>query len=266
MLTNAKDLKGFVIHATDGEIGTVDEFYFDDESWAIRYLVVNTGSWLNNRQVLISPISVGRTDWQAKQLHVALSKKQVENSPAIDTHRPISRQHEAAFMSYYSYPYYWGGPLMWGDGFYPASLALPLAVTEKAVHDRAAKHSEASHLRSSQAVTGYHIEAMDGEIGHLEGFVLDDETWAIRYIEVSTRNWLPGKKVLFSPAWIQKVSWREQRVYVGIYRDTIKSAPEFFESRPIERDYEGQLYLHYGRPPYWVHEAEQTSAHALSSV
>ena len=107
MLTNATFLKGLVIHATDGELGTVDEFYFDDETWVIRYLTVETGGWLTGRQVLISPISVIHADWQAKRLDVALTKKQVENSPNIDTHQPVSRRLEAEYCGYYGYPYYW---------------------------------------------------------------------------------------------------------------------------------------------------------------
>ncbi len=114
MLTNASHLKGLVIQATDGTIGTVDQFYFDDETWAIRYLTVETDGWLGDRQVLISPISVVHTDWQGKRLDVALTKKQVENSPNIDTHKPVSRQHETTYMGYYGYPFYWGGPNLWG--------------------------------------------------------------------------------------------------------------------------------------------------------
>ena len=114
MLTNAKNLKGFVIQATDGKIGTVDQFYFDDETWGIRYLTVETGGWLDDRRVLISPFSVVSADWKAKRLDVALTKKQVENSPDIDTHRPVSRQYETEYLAYYGYPNYWGGPFLWG--------------------------------------------------------------------------------------------------------------------------------------------------------
>ena len=121
MLTNVTFLKGLVIQATDGELGTVDQFYFDDETWAIRYLTVDTGGWLGGRQVLISPISVVHADWPAKRLDVALTKKQVENSPDIDTHQPVSRQHEAEYNGYYGYPYYWGGPYMWGPIVLPAA-------------------------------------------------------------------------------------------------------------------------------------------------
>jgi hypothetical protein len=267
MLTNAVHLKGLAIQATDGEIGTVDQFYFDDETWAIRYLTVETGGWLDDRRVLISPISVVNTDWQAKRLDVALTKKQVENSPNIDTHRPVSRQHEAAYLGYYGYPNYWGGTYLWGPGYFPSGLATEVAASkETQALERIQKESTDSHLRSNGAVTGYHIDGSDGEIGHVAGFVVDDETWAIRYMEVATRNWWPGKKVLISPAWIQKVSWTDSKVWVGLFRDAIKTAPEFFESRPITREYEHQLFLHYGRPPYWLHDAEHKAALSLSGV
>jgi hypothetical protein len=258
MLTNAKYLKGLVVRATDGEIGTVDQLYFDDETWAVRYLTVETGGWLGGRQVLISPFSVVDTDWRVGRLDVALTKKQVENSPDIDTDRPVSRQHEAAYLGYFGYPYYWGGPYMWGPALYPAGLPIiPIAIADEALADRIGSESTDSHLRSTQAVKGYQIEAADGEIGHVQGFVVDDEDWAIRYMEVATRNWWPGKKVLVSPAWIKRVSWTDSTVYVGLSRDAIQKGPEYDESAPITREYEDLLYDHYGLPPYWLHEAER---------
>jgi hypothetical protein len=259
MLRNANHLKGFAIRATDGGLGTVDQFYFDDETWAIRYLTVETAGWLGGRQVLISPISVVHADWQARRLDVALTKRQVQNSPDIDTHLPVSRQHEAAYLGYYGYPYYWGGPYLWGPAFYPAGLAVPICPAAEAVADKMRKESPDSHLRSSEAVTGYHIDTADGEIGHVVGFVVDEEAWAIRYLEVATRNWWPGNKVLISPAWVDRMSWTESKVFVGLSREAIKEAPEYTDSTPITREYENRLHLHYGRPPYWLHEGAHES-------
>jgi hypothetical protein len=263
MLRNTSQLKGLVIRATDGEVGTVDQFYFDDDSWAVRYLTVDTGGWLGGRRVLISPMSVINTNWQARRVDVALTKTQVENSPDIDTQMPVSRQHEAAYLQYYGYPYYWGGPYLWGPTFYPSSLAMPISASMQAIPDSLEKEWTDSHLRSSEAVTGYHIEAVDGEIGHVDGFVVDDEAWAIRYIEVATRNWWPGKKVLVSPAWIERVSWEDFKVYAGLSREAIRSGPEYSEDMPVTREYENRLYLHYGRPPYWQHEAEHAASLSL---
>jgi hypothetical protein len=263
---NATLLKGFAIQATDGEIGTVEHFYFDDETWAVRYLIVDTGGWLGGRRVLISPISVIHTDWKSKRVDVGLTKKQVEHSPDIDTHQPVSRQHEAAYLGYYGYPYYWGGPYLWGPAFYPAGLAAPSSASTAAAADRIRRESTDSHLRSSEAVTGYHIEAVDGEIGHVDGFLVDDEAWAIRYLEVATQNWWPGKKVLVSPAWVERVSWADSKVYVGLSRESIRNGPEYTDATAITREYENRLYLHYGRPPYWLDKAGRESPLSRSAV
>ena len=252
MLTNTKNLKGFAISASDGKLGTVEEFYFDDASWAIRYLIVETGGWLGGRQVLISPFSIARVDMAAKRVDVCLTMDQVKNSPSIDTKLPVSRQHEAEFSGYYGFPYYWGGPNLWGPAYVPAGLAIAVDTPREAAAEKARRESAESHLRSTEGVTGYTIEAVDGEIGHVDGFVIDDEVWSIRYIEVATRNWWPGKKVLISPRWIERMSWAESRVYVGLTRDAIQTGPEYTESVPVTRDYENQMHVHYGRDPYWM--------------
>jgi hypothetical protein len=265
MITN-KNLRDFAIRATDGELGTVDDLYFDDKNWGIRYLVIDTGGWLGGRRVLISPMSVAHTDWEAKQLDVTLTKSQVEHSPSVDTHQPVSRQHEALYSGYYGYPYYWAGPNMWGPAFYPAGL---VSAAHGSVEPKAGKTHHLSadfHLRSTEAVTGYNIEAADGDIGHVDGFVVDDEAWAIRYMEVATRNWLPGKKVLVSPEWIEGVSWTDSKVFVGLTREVIKGAPRYTESEPITREYESLLHLHYGRQPYWLREEKHKAAYSLSGV
>jgi len=263
MLRNSKELQGLTIRTTDGEIGTVEQFYFDDEIWAIRYFTVNTGGWLDGRFVLISPMSVvGQPDWQSMRLDVSLTKKQVENSPGVDTRQPVSRQHEIEFLGYYGYPFYWGGSDLWD----PGNMAIRPAPVMEAGTAGAGKRPADSHLRSAQELSGYYIEASDGEIGHLDGFVFDDQTWSLRYIEVATRNWWPGKKVLVSPAWIEHISWAESNIRVGLSREAIKNAPEYVESRPINRGYENQLYSHYGRPPYWLREAEPKASFSLTGV
>jgi hypothetical protein len=264
MLINTAWLKGLVIRATDGELGTVDQFYFDDETWAIRYLTVETGGWMGGRPVLISPISVVHADWPARRLDVALTKEQVANSPEMNTHEPVSRQHEAAFLGYYGYPYYWGGSCLWGPSFYPVGLAEPTSASTEATEERIWRESPDSHLRSSEAVTGYHVEAADGAIGHVDNFLMDDEAWAIRYLEVATRNWWPGQKVLVSPDWVERVSWADSKVCVSLSRESIRNAPEYTDATPITREYENRLHLHYGRPPYWLRQGEFKSALSMS--
>ena len=248
MQYSVKDLKGYAIGATDGDIGKLDDFYFDDESWTIRYLVAETGNWLMNRKVLISPFAIGKADLSKKRLNVTLTKKQVEESPSIDTDKPVSRQHEASYLDYYGYPYYWIGPYLWGPITYPRLSG----VAQKRNEEVRALRKEANdlHLRSVSKVTGHHIEATDGHIGHAEDFIIDGETWEIRYMVVDTQNWWPGKKVLVAPLWVSRVSWSDSTVYVDLSREMIKNGPEY-HPKALNRKYEETLYDYYKRPKYW---------------
>ncbi len=256
MLRSVNDLKGFDIVATDGEIGDVEQFYFDDERWALRYIVVNTGNWLSGRQVLISPFSVTQVDRDNRRLHVALTRNQVEKSPHIDIHQPVSRQMEATYADYYGYPYYWGSPLLWGAEEHPDLVAHQSAAATRHASTAGAAAmvrviSADVHLRSTREVASYHIAATDGEIGHVADFIVEDDSWTIRYLAIDTRNWLPGRKVIVSPQWIAAIDWAQARVHVNLSRDGVKRSPEYDSSRLISREYETQLHEHYGQPGYW---------------
>jgi hypothetical protein len=257
MLSTVKTLKGYKLDGIDGEIGRVKEFYFDDRHWTIRYLVADTGTWLPGRQVLISPYALIaiNTDIYKQQIAINLTKKQIENSPSLDSKKPVSRQFEQDYHGYYDFPTYWGGPYQWG--FYPCLEHD--REKWKAPHQRKKPLPRDHHLRSTHAVSGYHIQALDGEIGHVEDFIIDDETWAIRYLMVNTHNFWPGRKVLISPQWIENVSWGESKVFVNLSRDAIKLSPEYTEDFLITRDYETELHRHYNRKGYWVDELVQSS-------
>jgi sporulation protein YlmC with PRC-barrel domain len=248
MLSKAKTLTGYKLDSLGGEIGKVKEFYFDDRHWTIRYLVADTGNWLTGRQVLISPYALNRVIKSERHLSVDLTKKQIEDSPSLNSNKPVSRQFEESYYEYYGWPTYWGGPFMWGS--YPYIERN----REKWGKSNHAEKAWDRHLRSTHAVVGYHIQALDGEIGHVEDFIIDDETWAIRYLVVGTRNWWPGKKVLVSPQWIERVSWNESKVFVNLDRETIKQSPEYTEESLLTRDYEIGLHRHYNRKGYWVDE------------
>jgi sporulation protein YlmC with PRC-barrel domain len=226
-----KDLKGDALRARDGDVGSVRDVYFDDERWAVRYLVVDTGAWLPGKKVLISPASLSR-DRDAEAIAVNLTREQVKAAPDIDTDAPISRRLEEAHARYYGYPYYWGGPGLWGVA--PTPLAAPPA--EKAQQQPPAGYREAlerdkasaerSHLRSGAEVVGYAIRAADGEIGHVEDLLVDDETWAIADMVVDTRNWLPGKKVLVPPSEVAAIDWEAREVRLRLTREALQKAPE----------------------------------------
>jgi hypothetical protein len=261
MLRTVTDLRRCAIAATDGDIGSVHDVFFDDRSWTVRYLVVDTGDWLSGRRVLISPMSVTEANGISERLHVRLTRAQVERSPHVDTDRPVSRQHETDLSRYYGYPYYWAGPYRWGMARYPGPVLVPPqpSPVEREVMEREQERADPS-LRSALAVTGHYIRATDGEIGHVEDFLVDDRAWAIRYVIVDTRNWWPGKKVLVSPEWISSVSWPEATVDVDLTREGVRNAPEYDPSRSLHREDEARLFGSHGRPPYWDVEERPRAA------
>jgi len=248
MLIKAKTLQDYQLDSIDGKFASIKEFLFDDRHWAIRYLVADTGNWLAGRQVLISPYALLAVVNELKTISTKLSKKQIENSPTLSSDKPVSQQFEADYYGYYGWPTYWEGPYIWGN--YP-SIARDHAKRGKSTPGGKIWNP---NLRSTRAVNGHHIQAEDGEIGHVEDFIIDEETWAIRYLIVDTRNWWPGKKVLVSPQWIKRVSWNESKVFVNLTREAVKQSPEFMEESLPTRDYEIGLHQHYNRHGYWMDE------------
>jgi hypothetical protein len=248
MLRSEKELRGYTIRAIDGGIGKVHELYFDDLAWIVRYLVVDTGNWLPGRKVLLWPGVLDQPDWETRTLPVKLSKEQVECSPGIGTDEPVSRQMETDLHTYYGWAPYWqrGVP-----GFGLGSAAAAQMIARLAEEEEEELESD-PHLRSSREVIGYRIRARDGEIGHVEDFIVDDEAWNVRYLVIDTRNWLPGRKVMLVPTWTEQVSWVERKVYVDLGRETVKNSPKFDPSVPVNREYEIRLYDYYGRPKYWA--------------
>ncbi len=264
MLRNLDDLQDYAIRATDGDIGHVKDLYFDDQVWVIRYLVVETGSWLSSRKVLISPIAIGHPVWHERILPVSITREQVKNSPDIDTDKPVSRQHESDYLGYFAYPLYWGEPGFWGTGMFPNRVMPNFVSTPSVIEPQpdsihldvsdALHNSDNTHLRSCKVVIGYHIHASDGEIGHVQGMLFDEETWAIRYLIVSTSNWWIGHEVLIAPDLIHSVSWLDTKVSLNVPRQKVKDAPSYDPSVKVDRMHEISVHKHYGNTGYWVRE------------
>jgi hypothetical protein len=255
MIRSVKHMQKFEIEATDGRIGSVDDLYFDDERWAVRYIVVDTGAWLPGRRVLISPLSVTRCDWGEQRLRLSITRDRVRNSPGVEEHRPVSRQFEADYLDYYGYPYYWGHPGLWGA--YPHPMVPPpedLARQRADASEARRRAIEAgdAHLRSASRVLGYGIRTSDGSLGHVENFLFDDQSWAIRYLVVDTSNWWFGKHVLVAPEWISDISWADRTVTVELDRELLKSAPEYDRAEHVDRQWESAYYEHLDRPGYWL--------------
>lgn len=230
MLKSLETWRDYKIKATDGQIGSIDDFYFDDQDWAVRYFVVDIGNWFGDQKVLLAPAAIESVDWGAEMFLVNLTKEDVEASPAIDTARPYSHQQMMKQPPTYPWPPIGrlGGGLLNENlvGMHPNSIVETIKAKKQAT-ETASTPRDNSHLRSANEVSGYYIRARDGEIGHVEDFLVHQETWAIHYIVVDTRNWLPGKKVLVSPAWIKEVAWNQASVYVDLSRETIENSPEF---------------------------------------
>ncbi|MBN2852927.1 MAG: PRC-barrel domain-containing protein [Clostridia bacterium] len=252
MLIKAKTIQGYKLNSIDGEIGSIRECYFDDLHWTIRYLVVETGHWLTGRLVLISPHSLSNIDAENEVINVSLTKKQIKESPPYDSEKPVSRQYEDEFYNYYGLPMYWSGSNMWGP--YPF---IPKEVLDKTKIPNRIENVWEPNLRSTYHVRGYFLKVNDGEIGHVDDFVIDEETWAIRYLIVDTRNFLPGKKVLLSPKWIDYISWMESKVFVKLDKSAIKQSPDYTEDTMITRNYEEGLHLHYNKKGYWIEDGEK---------
>jgi hypothetical protein len=220
MLRSIRQLYGKALGTAEGDIGRVKDFYFNDQHWVVRYVIADTGSWLSGRLVLISPDAFGNFHQDGDCLLVNLSRKQIENGPAIDSDKPVSRQYEEDYYRYYGWPVYWDGS---GMGGAPSNYLMP---SEEEIggnnHDR-----DDPHLQSTQALNGYHVQTGEGAIGHVTDFMMDDKTWEIRHLVVETGHWFSGKEIAISPKQIDRISYEESKVFVNVTKEAILETPEF---------------------------------------
>jgi uncharacterized protein YrrD len=248
MLWDAAKLKGYSIHARDGALGTVSDWLFHDDTWSLRWLVVDTGAWLPGRKVLLPLSALGTPNAELRQLPVILSKEQVKAGPGIDTDRTVSRQMEAGVFDYYALMPYWGA----GYGTMSNAMAAPIVAPahEPGTEPRDYIESDVSprvgdpHLRSTKTVTGYHIHATDGMIGHVDDFIIDADAWRVRYLIVDTNNWLSGAQVLLSPRSIRDIDWATRSIDVSVSRDRVKHSPAYNRLMTVDGAYE-QKFLEY---------------------
>lgn len=249
-------INGAKIFAKDGDVGRIKDIYFDDRDWAVRYFVADTGGWLTGQRVLLSPLGLDRM--ANGRITATLTRRQIEESPSIAEHEPISREYERRYYAYFNWPYYWTGQLSTVGAPHP-EIDSSAAAGARGVSIGDVEPGE-PHLRSAGEVRGYHFHATDGSIGHVEDFLLDETDWIIRYLVVDTKNWWPGKIVLLSPHWISQVDWSRAAVDVRLTRDAIKTAPAYDPTASWSRKYEERLFEHYDREPYWAeHARERTS-------
>ena len=263
MLCNVSDLCDYTLNAADGPIGILRDLYIDDLSWTVRFLVARTDAAAAPRYVLIAPPAIASVDRAAAVLFTSLTRQQVDNSPDVDTEKPVSRQHEVEQYGYYGFPFYWGEPGLWSGGGGPGmslagygGLKLPegAADQQKFAESQRELHRQRGddpHLRSCRTLNGYHIHARDGDIGHVAGLIVDDETWMIRYLVVDTSDWWLGHKVLIAPQWISEVNWLNASIALDMTRGAIRSSPPYDAHALPDRLQESRVFEHHGRTAYW---------------
>jgi sporulation protein YlmC with PRC-barrel domain len=252
MLMAGSALKGYAIDAKDGRIGTVKDVLFDEKTWQVRWLVVDAGTWLTGRKVLIHPSAIAQADYVRQALHVTLTKTQVKDSPSIEQDRPVSKQMESSLYDYYGWDPVWGGSIFGGAAMtqaFGAPYGAGLALHEPVLADMRRDDGD-PYLRSIDAATGYHIHAKDGFIGHVEDFLVDDAEWGIRYLIVDTRNWWPGKHVLIAPHAVTDLSWSRQRIDLNVSCNQVRQSPPWEPAELVDRAYEERLHSHYSWPGY----------------
>ena len=246
MIRSLKDLFGFSVRATDGGIGKVEDFLFDEDEWSVRYLAVDSQPWITERQLLFSPRVFGLLGDQ-DVFPLTLDRYRILNSPVIRRDQAINRQHEVELHNYYQWPLYWTPGDAGGIG--PGSLAaLPLVdLAEQMAQNESPSLQEDPHLHSLKKFNGFTIQARDGSIGSVFDVLIEDETWNILYIIVDAGDWLTDRKVLISPNWVEHVAWKDAAVQIDLNRDTIRHSPVYDPALPLTEDYETRLYSYYDR-------------------
>ncbi len=239
MLRSAKSLHDYHVRASDGNVGRVKDFLFDSQEWVVHYAVVETGEWLRGRLVLLIPGVLGAPSTEGQVLPVELTREQVKDSPDIDAAKPVLRQHEMELFEYYGWSPYWGVS--------PEDSTAHVDSTDEQAGIAPGKPT----LCSMHVLTGYAIRATDGAVGHVEDFVLEDESWIVRYIVVNTRHWLSGNRVIVSPEWVEVIDWEARTISLSLSRGEVKNGPPYDPNQPVNRQYEVHLYDYYGRPKYW---------------
>ncbi len=250
MLLVAAALIGYDIEATDGPIGTVSDFLFDDTSWTLRWLVVDNSTWLHERKLLLHLPAIGTADHEHHALRMTISKAQIEGSPDIRHDQPISRQVELSL-----YDYYGASPLWEDDGYFGGgAIASPLSspplfgqtpMGDANVPDRSGRDP---HLLSIAAMVGYHVHAEDGTIGHVENVLISDSHWDIRYVIIDTKNFWPGKHVILSPHAVTEIDWVRHELRLNLRCEMVKASPEWNPTDVIDAEFEKGLRIHYNWP------------------
>lgn len=228
------------VKGSDGAIGKLHDALFNGKTWKVRYLIVDTGSWLSETKQLFSPQGLTSTSWPNRSVTVDATRQQFRSSPGVLSDRPISRQMEEELAKHFAWSLYWAAGIGVGKADHREARAASTNREETLLE-------RAEDLRSFNEVTGYHIAAEDGDVGRVDDLLIDDETWNVRFLIVRTGTWFSNKHALISPEWVESIRWSERAVHVDLSRETIKERLEFDPSIPINSEVEEHLYDAYAR-------------------
>jgi sporulation protein YlmC with PRC-barrel domain len=278
MLRSLNDIQDYAMHATDGDIGHLRDVTFDERTWVVRYLVVDAGTWLANRQVLISPIGIAPINWREQSIPVSITRQQVERSPAFDSLQPLTREHEIEYLGHYRFPFYWGGTNIWGSETYPRDLKVPSVgldippfnLLREEQGDFPARESGVMHqdpaLHSAIGLKGCRVVASDGDVGHVTDLVFDEDTWAIRYLVVETTDWWQAHQLLIAPQSIDKIDWGDITINLSMVRHEVKAFPHHDPSVKVDRHDEVGAAQPHVSPDYWIVEVAREEEQQPSSL
>ena len=226
MLHLAHKIRGTAVRSRDGEIGTLDDFLFEQSRWAVRYLVVTTGAWLGGRRVLLSPMAV-EGPWDRSGISLSVRRAQVQESPDLQP-ASLARDSESVLLQHYGQPFYWEGANIWGMFETPNALLgarrEPLARNGS---NSGSGQALVERLRSTEEIKGFHIQASDGEIGHVDDLFIGEESWRIRYLLVDTSNWIGGKSVLVATEVVETIDREAGKLRVSDSREDIRNSPTY---------------------------------------
>lgn len=254
MLKRLNEINGFSFHTPEGSIGSCKDTLFDDNRWTVRYLDVDTGNWLPGRRVLLSPISLGEPSWETGEIPTQLSKKQIQDSPSLESHLPVSKTWEDSFFNFHGWPYYGVGMHMWGLTHYPDEDDL------KKVHEIQTQpqtlSKRKSNLRSSKELIGYEVSTQDGHLGSVEDYLFDTRSWTIRYLVVKTTQAFEADEIIIAPSWVSNIDWTGRQCVLELTQADIKLSPQVAGqlNDHLDREFELKLHRHYEKPVYWENE------------
>lgn len=202
-----KQLLGYKISAIDGEIGKVKEFYFDETSWTVRYIIVETGSLFFGRKVMISTQAIIDAQWETEHFLTNMTIQQIENSPKVDDGKQLTRGQEILLNQHYNWKSYWDASIQ-----------------------KIADGSN-SYLVHANDLTGYQLIASDGQVGNIKDLIVAKASWKINSIVIDAFKTSPAKEILLSPKWIKEINADRSAAVSDHTTAEIKSNPAYNPER-----------------------------------